>query len=956
MRVWFDGQCFQTTSADRGIGRYVRGLIGGLAQDPELELIVSLNGVMPRQAKAARQMLAQILPEDQIKFWHGLSHLGECRERHIDAISVSEAALAHHVACLAPDVAIVTSPFEGATDAAVTLKRRTSQQYQMVGVFYDAIPLRFPDHYLGDDATRAFLENRMEAYAGFDHVFAISEFAKSEVEALVPGVSVTAIGAGVSGHFQSAMQGGSPERPVAKPPYLLYVGAFDWRKNVAALIRAFALLPAHIRDAYDLRLVGPNQPDELRSLAELWRGAGLPSERLIICNNVNDVDLVTLYQGASLVIQPSLMEGFGLTALEAMACGAPVIVSRGGALEEVVGYPEQTGFDPLVDETICERMASVLTSAAKRKELVACGLERAQGFTWERTAKIAGSILHAIGSNIEEREVDLDILRQETLECLPRSIQHNKDMPALLAGAEPASVSGSRLCVDVTMTAQTSLKTGIQRVLTRMATAWRSSGAEGYDTVVFVYGDDATGFYQTELDETGIPLIPRKSGETRIVFQPGDCVLLLDSSWQFHAVHEELLGQLHLLDVRVISVVFDLLPLQAPAFFHPDLVELFARWINRASHYSDGFVCISADVAQGLETYLSASQSPWRLKIGHWDLGAEAFEEVPHLPCGVAHRPTRFLMVGSIEPRKGHIVALRAIAHLQRLDVPAKLVVVGRVAWGGRAIAKALRRYERLGWVEWYADADDAVLSEQYKEADGLIAASYAEGFGLPLVEALQAGLPVLASDIAVFRDIADRGGAMRFFEVGNAEALADQMRDLARGEYGGPDVVWPTWPESASQLARMLSQELWSSEYIPAQVADASASLSDQPTGTEASELMCHLTLVDGPTYFPELGTTDIVVCVTNGTQRTWSPRTLDRPSDQGVFVTSQLIASGGRSLAGQIAHVPVCAAMKPKDRSYIRVSLGLGPPRGGADKIRIALVDSNQTAIGAGLLVKLP
>ena len=122
-------------------------------------------------------------------------------------------------------------------------------------------------------------------------------------------------------------------------------------------------------------------------------------------------------------------------------------------------------------------------------------------------------------------------------------------------------------------------------------------------------------------------------------------------------------------------------------------------------------------------------------------------------------------MVGSIEPRKGHIVALRAIAHLQRLDVPAKLVVVGRVAWGGRAIAKALRRYERLGWVEWYADADDAVLSEQYKEADGLIAASYAEGFGLPLVEALQAGLPVLASDIAVFRDIADRGGAMRFLK-----------------------------------------------------------------------------------------------------------------------------------------------------------------------------------------------
>ena len=99
---------------------------------------------------------------------------------------------------------------------------------------------------------------------------------------------------------------------------MLYVGGLDWRKNVALAVDAIALLQDHWRRQVKLILVG-NQPASLvDALRELWRGHGLPTENFVPLGHVAEEHLIALYRSASLVIQPSLMEGFGLTALEAM--------------------------------------------------------------------------------------------------------------------------------------------------------------------------------------------------------------------------------------------------------------------------------------------------------------------------------------------------------------------------------------------------------------------------------------------------------------------------------------------------------------------------------------------------------------------------------------------------------------------------------------------------------------
>jgi glycosyltransferase involved in cell wall biosynthesis len=107
---------------------------------------------------------------------------------------------------------------------------------------------------------------------------------------------------------------------------------------------------------------------------------------------VPETELAALYSGALACILPSLYEGFGLPALEAMACGTPVIISRAGGLPEVAG---EAGLyiDPLDAASLTAAMQQIIGDASLRRELSQCGLERARFFTWERTAQATWQVL-----------------------------------------------------------------------------------------------------------------------------------------------------------------------------------------------------------------------------------------------------------------------------------------------------------------------------------------------------------------------------------------------------------------------------------------------------------------------------------------------------------------------------------------------------------------------------------
>jgi glycosyltransferase involved in cell wall biosynthesis len=167
------------------------------------------------------------------------------------------------------------------------------------------------------------------------------------------------------------------------PPYILYVGNFKPHKNLPRLLRAFSMLPMELQGRHQMVLAGGDRIYR-PTIEALAQNLGV-AKRVHFPGQIDDSDLPALYSRCTLFILPSLVEGFGLPALEAMACGAPVAAANRAAIPEVVGDAALL-FDPEDEAAIATTMARALLSADLREHLVSRGLAQAQGFSSERTS------------------------------------------------------------------------------------------------------------------------------------------------------------------------------------------------------------------------------------------------------------------------------------------------------------------------------------------------------------------------------------------------------------------------------------------------------------------------------------------------------------------------------------------------------------------------------------------
>jgi glycosyltransferase involved in cell wall biosynthesis len=166
--------------------------------------------------------------------------------------------------------------------------------------------------------------------------------------------------------------------------YVLSLCTLEPRKNLPRLVNAFAAISGEPRNR-DVRLVLVGAVGwKSEPLFERIRAHRLPAERMLLTGFVPDEDLSALYSGAAAFVYPSLYEGFGLPALEAMQCGTPVITSDTSSLPEVVGDAALTT-DPLDERALSQAMQDVLDDTGLADRLRHAGLERARSFTWRRT-------------------------------------------------------------------------------------------------------------------------------------------------------------------------------------------------------------------------------------------------------------------------------------------------------------------------------------------------------------------------------------------------------------------------------------------------------------------------------------------------------------------------------------------------------------------------------------------
>jgi glycosyltransferase involved in cell wall biosynthesis len=267
------------------------------------------------------------------------------------------------------------------------------QPLPTVVTIHDVIPLRLPV-YKTSGAVHAYHVLVSRASRRAPLILTVSEYSKRDIQATL-GIPAERI--------RVVLEAAGPQfRPVEDPlalaaarqryglgeRYLLYVGGFDDRKNVGALIKAFARLLAETEEpALQLmvagdtsRLGGATYPD-WRPLAEQ-----LGVMERIRTGHVADADLPPLYSAATAFVYPSLYEGFGLNPLEAMACGAPIICSNRTSLPEVVGSAALL-VDPQEPAAMAAAMARVLSDAELRAALRQQSLAQAAQFSWERAAR-----------------------------------------------------------------------------------------------------------------------------------------------------------------------------------------------------------------------------------------------------------------------------------------------------------------------------------------------------------------------------------------------------------------------------------------------------------------------------------------------------------------------------------------------------------------------------------------
>ncbi|MEM7736735.1 MAG: glycosyltransferase family 1 protein [Deinococcota bacterium] len=256
------------------------------------------------------------------------------------------------------------------------------RRYKRVVTIHDAISLVTPE--VQPLATRLIFQTLIPASGKTaDGIITVSQAAADDLikYAKLPAdkITVTPNGVDAAMPLSDAEVANALAKLDITQPYILYVGNLAPRKNLARVIDAFDKVHAQ----HDVRLVIVGAKN-WRADETFAKAGNLDS--VIFPGYVDEPSLHALYYGAKMLAFPSLYEGFGLPALEAMVHGTPVIASTASSLPEIVG---DAGIlvDPLSVDAIADAMQHLLTDDAKARQLIELGYERAKMFSWEETAR-----------------------------------------------------------------------------------------------------------------------------------------------------------------------------------------------------------------------------------------------------------------------------------------------------------------------------------------------------------------------------------------------------------------------------------------------------------------------------------------------------------------------------------------------------------------------------------------
>lgn len=400
----------------------------------------------------------------------------------------------------------------------------------------------------------------------------------------------------------------------------------------------------------------------------------------------------------------------------------------------------------------------------------------------------------------------------DVFEEMPPGDREYHAVESALAAAFEANGT-PRLLLDLSEVVQSDYGTGVHRVVRNLA---RECLLAEQPTLLQVqpvaHGSDGR-LASAEKYTSTVLKVPDAGRPVPEALRAGDVLFLLDSAWDATERFDESIRHARRAAARVGAMVYDLIPLRHPHYCVDFMPAVFETWLRYVIRHCDVVICISRAVADDLMAWIDEVRPERRAgqRIGHVHLGSDLLEHCRSVdPSPAARRAFErpaVLMVGTVEPRKGHALALDAFELAWARGSEQVLVIVGKQGWNVDVLAERLRTHPQAGRrLFWLEKASDGDLEYAYGTATALLQASYAEGFGLPIIEGARHRLPLLLSDIAVFREVAREHAA--YFGLERPEQLADIL--CAPFPEPPPEDLGITWKQSADKFLALLTHGGW--------------------------------------------------------------------------------------------------------------------------------------------------
>lgn len=830
MKIGIDLKPFFTGSKYRGIGNYTRELLKELLRLDTEDEFYCLNLYGRYMGDPELNEKCQLY-----EYYTGAKYV-DVGERQIlsndSTRNIIKAEVEHFVNQSKIDVMLFTSP----TEYGNLYEAEWFGGILKVGILYDLIPLLFPDQCLFDPVYRADYERSLHFMKSLDLLLAISQSAKEDAIKLlgIPEEKIKVIYAGIDQDFSRLEKvniKALKQRYGISDAFIMFAGGIDFKKNIEGLITAYSNLPQNMINRNQLVITGKASKEQIQKYSDLAKNNGVEG-RVIFTGFIPKEDLIALYNTTELLVFPSLYEGFGLPVIEAMACGTRVITSNVSSLKEIA-QGHALLINPKSTRSIAKGILTMLEKPVEALELAEKSVDYAKSFTWEKVAKLTMEAIReqdlCPSSDKEYRFViqdsDLEHIAKAYVSCNVFMTEEEQERIAdELFHLEHhihkhAKQFKNRILYDVTVVEEwlkAGYTTGIARVSVEL---YKRLETLGFIVPVVI---------RKRNGQIGIDIIEWNTWnivEQDIAVKNTDIYLMPELQLRGIQVDKNHPARefLRVQGVKCFAMLYDILPLRMPQFFEEKTTRAFAPYVRELVNDYNGILCDSKWVAQDVINYCRENHihvGNHETKIGFFHPGPNSFNR--RQPQRIAENIKTFMdtgspvfvMIGTIEPRKGHKLVLQTFEKLWDQGFRGRLCFAGHVGWNMTTFIDYIKQHREKGTrLAFFESVNDTELAYIYKNAVALIQASSGEGYGIPLIEAGHYGIPIICSDIEVFHEVA--ADHATYFSCGDEDSLYAAislfMKNLKETPEYIPDsskIRYTTWEDTSLKIYDMICND----------------------------------------------------------------------------------------------------------------------------------------------------